>query len=120
MSEAMTVIGWSLRAPSASGGKEYRIMMAEEYVLIGWGSVNGTKQYKVQRFASKTAAQAFAVEQTSAKEQGNYTLHDSPKHLTTTEAKRELLDTLLSHRGGSSALDSSYSTLMSRGALLAA
>lgn len=120
MTAAQSAVAWRLYAPSASGGKHYYVLLFGTYVLIGWGSVSGTPQYKMHTFNSATAANAFAVEQTSVKEKKGYQLDKEP--MASDAPASQWLDWLMpyrSHRGSSTALDRIFRMIFSGGTPLA-
>ena len=73
-----SAVAWSLRAPSATGGKDYRILVFDCYLVIGWGSRIGTMQYKVNKVSSPEFARELAIVQTSRKEKAGYVLTLGP------------------------------------------
>lgn len=102
----MSATAWRLHSPSASGGKVYDILLVDRYVLVGYGSMSGTMQYKVSRFVHPEEARAFAVVQTEGKERRGYkldgTVHVAPR------PPRDYIDVLAArggHRGASTAFD---------------
>lgn len=115
-----TAVGWSMRAPSATGQKEYQLLMFKNLVLIGWGSTTGTMQYKLHAFASDREAQAFAVAQTEAKERKGYQMHRMPTQSDRAESMwDETLPRYFGHRGSSVSLDKTFKILFLEGAPLA-
>lgn len=72
---------WALH----TSGKDYRILLFDKYVVIGWGAVGQAHQFKTQVFSTTAAAQAFAIEKTEAKEKRGYIMYIEPRqhpHLT--------------------------------------
>ena len=102
----MTASAWRLFCPSVSGGKVYDILLVDCYVLVGWGPMSGTKQYKVERFPLTSDARAWAVAQTEAKEKKGYqldgTVHQS---LENDQFYLDQVSRRFGHRGSSAALD---------------
>lgn len=120
MAAAQSAVAWRLYSPSASGGKHYYVLLFGTYVLIGWGSVTGTPQYKMHRFNSAAAAHAFAVEQTSIKERKGYELDKEPMASTASASQwLDWLEPYSMHRGSSTSLDRIFRMIFSGGIPLA-
>lgn len=94
-------LSWRMTAPSTSGGKVYKILVVDNLLVVGWGSVNNSaRQYSVKRFRSAAAARDAAAEQTAAKEAKGYHLSAEPYRLDISERE---LNIIRSHTRGSSA-----------------
>jgi predicted DNA-binding WGR domain protein len=116
-----TAVAWSLRAPSTTGGKEYRVLLFDRYVLIGWGAISRTMQYKVHMAPSATAARLLALDLTATKEAGGYHLFCSPVRSNTEASEWTVfLPKYYSHRGSSPVLDAAFNNLFSHGTPIAA
>ena len=109
-------IGWVLEASYATGGKEYRVMVYDKYVVVGWGSRTGSMQYKVHQEAHAAAAQEYALVLTTSKEKGGYVLTNGPKRAVSPYASWVVaIPKHYPQRGGSPFFDSAFGILMQEG-----
>jgi hypothetical protein len=75
-----TAIAWDLVSRSTGVGKVYQILVVEDMVITGWGSLaSDARAYKVQTHPSHGAAIEWAVHQTANKERGDYVIYHSPR-----------------------------------------
>lgn len=114
-------VAWMLTSPSASGGKVYQVLLAENILVVGWGSMQSpTKQYKISAHPNPTAARRAAVTQTAEKEAKGYALSVPPRTLPIGSGKMETLRSLVGQRGANSFLQASLSKILTAGQTLAA
>jgi hypothetical protein len=114
-------VAWELTSPSVSGGKAYQIMLVDNYLIVGWGSLStASRQYKVTRMRNAEAAKAMALSHTGAKEAGGYTLSVAPRTLRVKPDKIDTLHGMTNHRGGSPFLQESFTKVLAHGTSLAA
>jgi hypothetical protein len=111
------VLGWRLHAPSASGGKVYVVVVADNMTVVGWGKKSASTtglQFKVARHANAAAAQAFAHAMTSDKERSGYTMDVTPRYAETVGTKVLALAERVNVRGADPYLQESVNYLLSR------
>lgn len=101
-----TAVAWKLvNGSSASGGKDYRILVAHNVVVVGWGSINApTRQFKTMDFPSPEKATAWAILCTQTKESGGYSLTRQPRTFDLDPVRWGSLVALVGHRGASTFL----------------
>lgn len=106
MTNPQTAVAWRLHSPSVSGGKYYDVLLFDRYVLIGWGAIQGTVQYKMTVCQNPQHAQQVALAQTTAKESAGYKMHVWPKASQRPAAYwASVLPHYVNHRGGDIVLD---------------
>lgn len=118
--ETPTAVAWELWAPSVSGGKHYRVLLFDRFVIIGWGSYVGTMQYKGTQHTTADWAKSFALSQTQQKEAKGYEMTVWPKSSGHgTGLWGSVLPEYVGHRGSSATLDEYFRTLLQDGVALA-
>lgn len=121
MSENPVAVAWMLTSPSVSGGKVYQIMLVENFLITGWGSMQGpTKQYKVEQHNTPGIAKQVALTKTSDKEAKGYALSVPPRTLHVGSGKMDTLQGLRDHRGANPWLQNSLSKVLTSGSPLSA
>lgn len=97
-------LAWVMHAPSSSGGKAWKVLVVDNLMVTGWGSMSsGSRQYSVKRYLAPEGARAAAAEQTAAKESKGYWLNVQPY---TINVSAKDLNIIRAHkRGGSMVLD---------------
>jgi len=77
--ELPSAAAWGLRCATASGGKEYQILLFDAYTVFGWGKILGKKQYKIEHHGNAWTANYQAILRTRTKERDGYYLYPEPK-----------------------------------------
>ena len=114
MEKERKVVAWSLRAASATGSKDYRIMIIDKAIVVSWGSTAGTLQHKGYIFPTTQAAFAWAASQTEIKEKKGYALLQEPR-VATFNITDEWIAKIKNLRGATSELDSLFKRIMAAG-----
>lgn len=121
MNNMMPVVAWRMQAPGASGGyKEYRLMVAGPYLIVGWGVPTKNMQYKVENHYNELNAQRYGVQQTAIKEAKGYWVSWDPMQYTVDRYLLTVLERLhnKNHRGADATVHSVFELCFADGATL--
>lgn len=111
-----TAYGWELTASSASGGKVYQIIVADNIVVTGWGSTSvSTRQYKIESHRDAGWANRWAIDRTAEKEARGYVLTTEPRFHEIDSSTLADLRRMVGHRGANSQLQQAFNLLVARG-----
>jgi predicted DNA-binding WGR domain protein len=109
MRNTSTAVAWTLTCPSVSGRKEYRVLVFDKYVVVGWGVMDRSMQYKAHTEHSAKAARDYALVLTTEKEKKGYTLYRGPlRSAFTADYWDANLPGYIPVRGGSPFFDSAF------------
>ena len=119
MNNMMPVVAWRMQAHGSSGKyKEYRLMVAGPFLIVGWGSKS--MQYKIEHHYNELNAQRYGVQQTAIKEAKGYWVSWDPMQYTVDRYLLTVLERLhnKNHRGADTTIHSVFELCFTDGATL--